>query len=107
MQSGPNDDPEDDNVALDEDESLPWPDQGRVHAWWQAHAAAMPADARCCMGAPPSAGQCMQVLREGTQRQRIAAAQQLCLQVPGTALFPVCAPAWRQERRLAEQARAE
>lgn len=101
VQTGPNDDPDDDNVALDDDESLPWPDRARVQGWWQVRAPRMPAHARCFMGAPPSAEQCTQVLREGTQRQRFVAAQQLCLQLPGTPLFPACAPSWRQQRRLA------
>ena len=30
----PNDDPDDDNVALDEDESLPWPDVAKIRKWW-------------------------------------------------------------------------
>ena len=100
-QTGPNDDPEDTNVAMDEDDSLPWPQRDLVHRWWQAHAAQMPADARCFIGAPPTAAHCTGVLRDGYQRQRILASRQLCLQAPGTKLFPVCAPAWRQQRRLA------
>lgn len=98
---GPNDDPDDGDVALDDDESLPWPERERVQRWWHAHAARMPADARCFMGVSPTPGNCSAVLRDGTQRQRIVAAQQLCLQAPGTPLFPVCAPAWRQQRRFA------
>lgn len=100
VQSGPNDDPEDENVALDEDESLPWPARDLVHRWWTASGAQMPSDARCFMGGSPTPEHCTHVLREGTQRQRMVAAWQLCLQVPGTPLFPVCAPAWRQQRRL-------
>jgi uncharacterized protein (TIGR02270 family) len=30
FQSGPNDDPADENVALDEDENLPWPDRAKI-----------------------------------------------------------------------------
>ena len=33
-----NDDPEDDNVALDEDEDLPWPDPQRMRSWWESSA---------------------------------------------------------------------
>lgn len=36
--AGPNDDPEDANVAMDPDENLPWPDPPLIAAWWQAHA---------------------------------------------------------------------
>lgn len=93
------DDAED--VAMDEDEGLPWPDPGRVRPWWDAHAARLPASGRCFMGAPPSVAHCEQVLRTGTQRQRIAAAHSLCVLQPGRPLFNCAAPAWRQQRLLA------
>jgi len=98
--SGPTDDPEDDDVALDEDESLPWPDVPRVQAWWEHNAAALPAGRRCFVGAPDTPGHCAGVLREGVQRQRILAARLRALQAPQATMFPVCAPAWRQERLL-------
>jgi uncharacterized protein (TIGR02270 family) len=104
FEAGPNDNPEDDNVALDDDESLPWPDRERVHRWWQAQAARMPAGMRHFLGAPPTPEQCTRVLREGFQRQRIAAAQWLCVLTPGSKLFATGAPAWRQQRRLAQSA---
>ncbi|HEV7914485.1 MAG TPA: TIGR02270 family protein [Albitalea sp.] len=100
-QAGPSDDPLDDDVAMDEDDSLPWPERDRVHGWWQRHAAGMPADARCFIGASPTPAHCTNVLRTGAQRQRIIASRLLCLLSPGSTLFPVCAPAWRQQRRLA------
>lgn len=98
---GPNEDPDDDNVALDEDESLPWPDPERVQGWRQANQARFPAGQRVFMGDVPSPAQSLKVLREGGQRQRIAAAQWLGLLVPGSKLFPTAAPAWRQQRWLA------
>lgn len=102
LYGGPNDDPEDDNVAMDEDDGLPWPDPDRVQAWWQANQARFPAGQRFFVGAPPSPTQALKVLREGYQRQRIAAAQWACILTPGTKLFPTAAPAWRQQRWLAE-----
>lgn len=99
---GPNDDPDDDNVAMDEDDGLPWPDPDRVQGWWQANQARFPAGQRFFVGAPPSPTQALKVLREGYQRQRIAAAQWACILTPGTKLFPTAAPAWRQQRWLAE-----
>jgi len=98
--SGPNDDPADDDVAMDEDESLPWPDAAKVAAWWQAHGEAFAAGQCHFMGAPPDEAHCMRVLREGGQRQRAAAADHLCLLAPGTRLFPTHAPAWLQQRLL-------
>lgn len=99
---GPNDDPEDTNVALDEDDGLPWPDRTLVERWWSAHAATMPLDARCFMGAPVSREHADEVLRSGFQRQRLVAARLRCLLAPGTPLFPTHAPSWRQSRLLAE-----
>jgi hypothetical protein len=55
---------------------------------------------RFFMGEPPDAQNCRRVLRHGGQRQRIAAAEHLCLLEPGTRLFPTNAPAWQQQRWL-------
>lgn len=97
------DDPEAADVAMDEDEGLPWPDPERLMHWWEAHASRYPAAGeRCFMGQPPSWPHCLRVLRLGCQRQRAAAAAYLCLLRPGTQLFPTGAPAWRQERWLAQ-----
>ena len=52
------------------------------------------------MGEPVSRAHCIKVLKEGYQRQRIAAAEYLCLLNPGTPLFNTSAPAWRQKRLL-------
>jgi uncharacterized protein (TIGR02270 family) len=99
--SGPSDDPADPDVALDEDESLPWPDPEAVRRWWAGQAAALPAAGRCFMGAAPGIEQGQQVLRTGAQRQRRLAAHWLCLLQPGRRLFNTAAPAWRQKRALA------
>lgn len=98
---GPNDDPEDDNVAMDEDDGLPWPDPDKVQAWWHAQQHRFPAGHRFFIGELPSPAHALKVLRDGFQRQRIAAAQWACLLTPGTKLFPTAAPAWRQQRWLA------
>jgi uncharacterized protein (TIGR02270 family) len=97
---GPNDDPADAEVALDEDDSLPWPDPERIGAWWQAHGSRFQPGTRYFAGEPPTVPHCIAVLKNGFQRQRIAAAEYLCLLQPGTALFNVAAPSWRQERLL-------
>jgi uncharacterized protein (TIGR02270 family) len=100
IEFGPNADPLDEAVALDEDESLPWPEHAKVQGWWRLRAASMPAGSRFFVGAPPSPEQLARVLRDGFQRQRIAAARQRCLHQPGSALFATAAPAWRQQRRV-------
>jgi uncharacterized protein (TIGR02270 family) len=99
---GPNDDPNDDNVAMDEDDGLPWPDVGKISAWWQANGQRFAPGTRYFMGEPPSTAHCLDVLKNGFQRQRMAAAIYLCLLKPGTPLFNCAAPAWRQQRLLAK-----
>jgi uncharacterized protein (TIGR02270 family) len=101
---GPSDDAADGDVALDEDDGLPWPDPQRIEAWWQSRGASFAGGTRHFMGEPVSAAHCLSVLRSGFQRQRAAAAQHLCLLNPGTPLFNVAAPAWRQQRLLTSMA---
>lgn len=98
---GPSDDPQDTDVALDEDEGLPWPDVQRVGAWWQVNAARFRAGQRHLLGAPPTWEHALNVLKSGGQRQRWLAAEQLCLLRPGLRLFNCAAPASRQMRSLA------
>jgi uncharacterized protein (TIGR02270 family) len=100
---GPTEDPEDENVAMDEDDGLMWPDALKVQDWWKANSARFTPGQRYLVGEPPSVAHCLRVLRHGYQRQRIMAAEYLCLLRPGSKLFPVAAPAWRQSRWLAEE----
>jgi uncharacterized protein (TIGR02270 family) len=101
VESGPNDDPDDPNVAMDEDDSLPWPDPDKLAAWWQQHGSSFTPGTRYFMSSPPTRESCLEVLKTGFQRQRIAAADYLTLLAPGTPLFNTAAPAWRQQRLLA------
>ena len=101
-EGGPSDDPDAGDVAMDEDEGLPWPGAGKIGAWWQAHGQRLAEGVRLFMGEPPSVAHCRPVLRTGFQRQRTAAAEWLCLLQPGTPLFNTAAPAWRQQRWLTQ-----
>ena len=65
-------------------------------------AAASRQGTRYFMGAPVTREHCIDVLKNGYQRQRILAAHYLCLLEPGTPLFNTSAPAWRQQRLLAD-----
>ena len=100
VEGGPTEDADDDNVALDEDESLPWPDLARLQAWWEANRSRMPTGTRCFMGAAADETHCQHVLRTGGQRQRAVAALLLVLMRPGSILFNIAAPAPRQQRLL-------
>jgi uncharacterized protein (TIGR02270 family) len=102
LEFGPNDNPEDDNVTMDEDDSLPWPDPVKIQTWWEANKNSFTDGQRYFMGASVSREHCIHVLKEGYQRQRIAAALYLCLLEPGMKLFPTSAPVWRQQRWLAK-----
>jgi uncharacterized protein (TIGR02270 family) len=102
LETGPNDDPNDPNVEMDEDDGLPWPDQAKIQAWWNANSQRFQPGVRYFMGQPLNPENCLRVLKEGFQRQRILAAHHLCLLKPGTVLFNTSAPAWRQQRLLAE-----
>jgi uncharacterized protein (TIGR02270 family) len=102
FEAGPTERPEDENVEVDPDDSLPWPDAAKIQAWWQANQVHYQQGVRYFMGQPVSVPHCQKVLREGFQRQRMAAAEYLCLLNPGTPLFNNRAPAWRQQRWLAE-----
>ena len=92
-------DPAVEDTALPDDLELPWPDAGKVSAWWQARAGSFPAE-RLLGGRPLS--QARVVLADGTQRQRWAAAIELVRAQPGP-LFPWAeAPAAHQRRLLAQ-----
>lgn len=100
FETGPNDDPNDDNVAMDDDDGLPWPNVAKIQVWWSANAQRFTPGTCYFMGEPVSRAHCVRVLKEGFQRQRMAAAEYLCLFNPGTPLFNISAPAWRQKRLL-------
>jgi len=97
---GPSDDPSDENVAMDEDDSLPWPDCAKLLTWWRQNGTRFTSGGRYFVGGEPTAGKCLDVLKTGFQRQRIAAAEYLKLLVPGTPLFNTAAPTRRQQRLL-------
>ncbi|WDH32966.1 TIGR02270 family protein [Pseudomonas chlororaphis] len=100
--AGPNDDPEDSNVAMDPDENLPWPDPRLIAAWWQAHAGDFQAGVGYVLGLQQSESSYRQALVRGQQRQRIAAACGIARLRPTEVLFPTSAPAWRQKALLGE-----
>jgi uncharacterized protein (TIGR02270 family) len=104
IEAGPNDDPNDSNVDMDPDDGLPWPDPERITNWWSANGSHFASGTRYFMGAPVTRENCLRVLNEGFQRQRILAAHYLCLMQPGTPLFEWRAPVWRQRSLLATMA---
>ena len=90
------------NTEIRLDEGLPWPDHQKVEQWWVANGSRFQPGQRYFLGEQVTWEHCVEVLKSGYQRQRILAAQHLCLLGPGTPLFNTSAPAWRQQRLLAQ-----
>ena len=102
FEDGPTEDPDDDNVELPEDIALPWPDVDKIRAWWQKNGVRFTPGTRLFMGQPLLPDSCTGVLRQGFQRQRVAAALHLALLDARAPLFATSAPAWRQQRWLGD-----
>ena len=100
MAVGPTEDPADENVAMDPDLELPWPDRALIQGWWAAHSGQFAKDTRHLLGRPASRVAAQAALESGYQRQRAAAAEELCLYEPEKPLFAIGAPAARQRARL-------
>jgi uncharacterized protein (TIGR02270 family) len=105
FESGPTEDPQDDNVEMDPDERLPWPDATLISNWWEKHANEFRPGVRHLLGKPITLDWMQQVLRVGRQRQRAAAALELAILQPGSPLFEVRAPGFRQQELLQMSAR--
>jgi uncharacterized protein (TIGR02270 family) len=100
FEAGPNEDPDDDNVEMDLDERLPWPNAPLIEEWWATHHSEFQTGVRHLLGKSISVEWAENVLRTGRQRQRAAAALELALLRPGTPLFEVRAPGFRQQQLL-------
>jgi uncharacterized protein (TIGR02270 family) len=100
FEPGPTDNPQDENVDMDPDEHLPWPDPALIQKWWTNNRGRFQNGTRYLLGKPMSIEWLQQVLRVGRQRQRAAAALELAIRQPGQALFEVRAPGFRQQAVL-------
>lgn len=85
--AGPNDDPADVNVALDEDDGLPWPDAEKIAGHWRNTSACFTSGTRYFLGRPITADAQRSVLATGYLRQRHAAALELALLDPAVPLI--------------------
>lgn len=102
---GPNDDPDDDDVAMDPDEHLPWPAPGKVAERWHRIQRSLAAGQRHLLGQlVKHPGWLHRVLASGTQTERAAAALELALEAPGHPLFEVRAPGFQQREALGASA---
>ena len=102
FESGPSENPQDEDVALDADEDLPWPDPDKVAHWWQYNQQHFNPGQRYLLGQPISVAHCYEILRTGCQRQREAAALELALLHPDQPLLAIRAPGRRQRTQSLE-----
>ena len=101
FEAGPTENPEDEDVSMDADEDLPWPVPALVQTWWDSNKKKFHAGARYLCGEQISVDHCMDVLKNGFQRQRSAAALELAIRVPDQPLFEIRASGKCQQRLLA------
>ncbi|MCG7986360.1 MAG: TIGR02270 family protein [Candidatus Thiodiazotropha weberae] len=100
FESGPTENPADEEVALDPDEELVWPDQQKISDWWSSQQGRFNAGGRYLNGAQITREQCIEVLKKGYQRQRRAAAMELAIFDQQQPLFNTSATAIRQSQLL-------
>jgi uncharacterized protein (TIGR02270 family) len=98
--SGPTDDPADDDVAMDPDAHLHWPDRAALLQLWQRESPRFARGERFLCGARIAEKSLMNTLRTARQRHRAAAAVELALLRPSEPLFEVRATAARQRQSL-------
>jgi uncharacterized protein (TIGR02270 family) len=100
FEAGPTDNPEDEDVAMDRDDDLPWPNVRLIKEWWDQRRDGFPEGTRFLMGKPVAEDHLRQVLKTGRQRQRAAAALELAMLKPGQPLFEVRSPGFLQQKLL-------
>ncbi|MGD9507415.1 MAG: TIGR02270 family protein [Geminicoccaceae bacterium] len=96
--AGPTEDAADEDVAMDPDEHLPWPNAKELTSWWDEHGAHFQRGTRYLLGQPVSDDAVEATLNSGYQNQRRAAAYERAVMHPEAGL-----PPWR--RRAAAHAR--
>jgi uncharacterized protein (TIGR02270 family) len=100
FEAGPTENPEDEDVAMDPDEDLPWPHTDLIASWWQQNGGRFTPGGRYLLGQPITPESLVHALRTGKQRQRAAAALEIAFRRPGKPLFEVRARGDRQRRQL-------
>lgn len=100
LDSGPNDTPEDEDVSMDEDEDLAYPNSVLIQQWWDENKHKYTAGKRYLMGKEITEKTLAHVLLKGSQRQRAVAAIEISLRTAEVAIFQTKNPAKRQQKEL-------
>ncbi len=101
FRAGPTDDPNDDDVSMDPDVGLPWPDVNAVQAWWAERKSEYPEGTRLLLGKPMHDLEWLpRVLYAGTQPARASAALEISIRQSGTPVFEVRAAGSQQRKTL-------
>ena len=85
--AGPTESPDDEDIRMDADENLPWPDPALVSRWWAEHSDTFVAGHRYLLGS--RIGPTTEPSGKPTQRQRAACAIEAALAAPDRPLTEV------------------
>ncbi|VAX25902.1 FOG: HEAT repeat [hydrothermal vent metagenome] len=96
FEAGPTESPDDDDVTMDADEDLCWPDINQLKQWWGKNKHYYKNKTAYLCGKSKTLDGLTTVLKTGFQRQRAAAALELTIRQPDIPLFETRAPARRQ-----------
>jgi uncharacterized protein (TIGR02270 family) len=94
--SGPSEEPEDEDVEMDPDEDLLWPAPEPVSKWWQEHRKDFRPNVRYLGGKEINAASFKDSLKRGHQHRRAAVALEMAIREPLKPLFETRAPGKRQ-----------
>ena len=76
---------------------MPWPNPETIQQWWDVNKSNFSSGARDLNGLPITKENCQTALKDGTQRQRKAAALELALMDANAVLFETSAVGKRQQ----------
>jgi len=96
FEGGPSEEAEDEDVGIDPDENLPWPNPELIRKWWKEHRKDFRSGVRYLRGKEITSGSLMDTLIQGNQRQRAAAVLELAIRELLKPLFETRAQGKRQ-----------
>jgi uncharacterized protein (TIGR02270 family) len=89
FEPGPTENPLDEDVSMDPDDGLPWPDPAKVSRWWSANSGRFAKGTRYLCGKPMMLESLQTVVQNERQRHRAAAATELAIRQPKMPMIEV------------------